>query len=93
MDEFPNPRAGGGFTSQQNVVEPKDIAFKKPLKILGGRRDLMEPEKLADQAYIGSPGEFQTFKPILGPKLSLEHLCKRLRSGAAGANQRAVDIE
>src|ERR1051326_2720498 len=63
-NKFQHPSTDSRLPLVQNVVEPKDISLKEPLKIFRCRRDFVIAEKFAHQAYIGPAGEFQPLEAV-----------------------------
>ena len=53
----------------------------------------MKTEKFAHQADVGASGEFQAFEAVHRVELGGEGLGKSLDASAAGADQRAVNVE
>ena len=92
-NEGPNAGTEVGSALAQHVVQPKDVAVEEPVKVLWGRRDLVEAEELAYEAQVGAPGEFQPLKPVRRVELALKDPGKGLHPRAARVNQRAINVE
>src|SRR5687767_9055914 len=57
-DGFPDPRADRAVRFPQNMIQPKDVALEKSLEVFLRGGNVVDGEKLAHQAQIGSSGEF-----------------------------------
>ena len=93
MEKVSDAHANLAFALLQDVVEPKDEEIEKPLKILGRGCDLMIAEEFADQTGVRPPSELQAFEPVHRIEFRRKYFGKSLYSGAAGMDQRAVNIK
>ena len=93
VDEGADARAFAGFTVPEDLVEPEDVTIKEPAEIICRGRDSVHRKKLAHKAEIGASGEFEAFEAVGGAKLHLEDFGESFDTGAAGADEGAVDVE
>jgi hypothetical protein len=80
-------------TVGENVVEPENVALKKLPKMFRRFRQIVDFEKFADEADVGSPGEFHFFRTVMEVEFRRKRFFESLRSGVARVDERAVNIE
>ena len=93
LDKSRNPLANVALALPQDLIEPENITRKEPLEVFRRARDTMKPEELPHQADIRSSGKFKFFEAIRSVEFRSEYLGEGAHPRAAGANQRAINVE
>ena len=78
---------------RDGLVQPENVILEEAPEILRCRRNPMNPEEFTHQIHIRPPGKADFFNTIKCVELCGERLRKRLNTGAAGVNERAVNVE
>src|ERR1035437_1720851 len=85
-DKFTDAGAGCGLVARQNMIEPENILLEEAAKVFRRGGDVMNSEKLPDDAHIRASRELEFFNAIVGLAFLAERLSQRLHARAAGAN-------
>jgi hypothetical protein len=92
-EERPDARTFFGFALGEEVVEPEGITVEKSREVFAGGWNMIQREKLAHETDIGATRESDRFGAVQDAELRGEHFGEGFHAGAAGANQRAVNVE
>jgi hypothetical protein len=91
--QFLHSRQERSLASWQFTGQKFDIEIEERGRCLFARFNLLFPQNLVDDAGIGLPGDFHAVQIVGNAELLLQHSLERLDAGAAGINQRAVNVE
>ena len=69
------------------------VTIQKRGDVFGCRRDFVFLQNAGDDAGIGHAGDFDVAEIVLDLEAFFECALERFNAGAAGMNQRAVDVE
>ena len=75
------------------MVEPENVAREKAFEVFVGARDPVKAEELPHQADICPSGKLELFKTVGRVEFGAEDFREGAHSGAARADERAVDIK
>jgi hypothetical protein len=70
-----------------------DIAVVEPRRVVIGVRDAVCAKGIADDERVGAPGQLDGRKSAGDPEQLFERAIERTLPGAAGDNQRSVDVK
>ena len=93
VDQFPDARADLRVAACEDLVEPENIAFEKLREMFRRFRQVVDAEEFADQADVGTAGEFYFFGAVMQLEFRGKGLGESLRAGVAGVDERAVNVE
>jgi hypothetical protein len=75
-----------------DLIEPKRVALEETAEIFRRRGDAMNAEQFARKTDIGASGKADFFDAVVRVECRRERSRKSISSGAAGVDQRAVNV-